>query len=281
SPSGEKIQLAGTWKVRFGLPLTAFSAVPKPINQEPNHPTVLFNAMIHPLLSYKIKGAIWYQGESNTGRAYQYRELLPLMISDWRNHFGYDFSFYIVQLANYTALQTEPVESAWAELREAQYLTTRLQNTGIANIIDVGEAGDIHPKNKQEVGRRLALAARAQTYHENIVYSGPVYKDYQMEKNQMRIRFDHTDGGLKTQNNEALKGFVIAGLDHQFHWADARIDGNDVIVSHPNITFPVAVRYAWADNPVCNLYNGAGLPAVSFRTDDWPGITSGITNQSK
>lgn len=274
-PNSEKINLAGTWKVKLGLPLAAFPAVPKPIYQEPNHATVLFNAMIHPLLSYKIKGAIWYQGESNTGRAYQYRELLPLMISDWRKHFGYDFPFYIVQLANYTALQTEPTESTWAELREAQFLTTRLYPTGIANSIDIGEANDIHPKNKQEVGRRLALAAQAQTYGKNIVYSGPVYEAYQIEKNQIRIRFQAAGGGLKTRNNEKPKGFTIAGLDHKFRWAEARIEGDEIVVWHPDIQFPVAVRYAWADNPVCNMYNESGLPAMPFRTDDWPGVTSG------
>ncbi|GHT72769.1 9-O-acetylesterase [Bacteroidia bacterium] len=275
APTGEKINLSGTWKFHMGLPLSAFPAVPKPINNEPNHVTVLYNAMIYPLLSYKIKGAIWYQGESNSGRACQYRELLPLMITDWRKHFGYDFPFYIVQLANYTALQTEPVESTWAELREAQYMTTHLKNTGIANIIDVGEADDIHPKNKQEVGRRLALSALAQTYNKNVVYSGPVYDGYRIEGNQIRLFFKHTDGGLKTRNGEDPKGFTIAGLDHQFRWAEARIAGNEIVVSHPDIAFPVAVRYAWADNPVCNLYNGAGLPAFSFRTDDWPGVTSG------
>jgi sialate O-acetylesterase len=268
-----KIALAGAWEVQLALSLTDFPAVPKRINGEPNHPSVLYNAMIYPIVPYKIKGAIWYQGEANTGRAIQYRELLPLMITDWRKSFGSDFPFYIVQLANYTALQTEPVESTWAELREAQYLTTHLDNTGIATIIDIGEANDIHPKNKQDVGNRLAFAARAKTYNEKIPYSGPVYDSYRIIDHQIRIKFQHTEGGLKTANNEVLQGFTIAGLDHRFRWAEAVIDGNEIVVSHPDIAFPVAVRYAWADNPICNLYNGTGLPAVPFRTDTWIGIT--------
>ena len=159
--------------------------------------------------------------------------------------------------------------------REAQTRTLHLENTGMAVTIDIGDAFDIHPKNKQEVGRRLALAARAQTYGEKIPYSGPMYDTYQMEGNKIRIYFKHTDGGLKTANNEIIKGFTIAGVDHKFHWADAVIEGNTIVVSSPAVAFPVAVRYAWADNPICNLYNGANLPASPFRTDDWPGITAG------
>ena len=250
--------------------------MPVNLSGEPNVPSFLFNAMLNPLIPYSIKGAIWYQGESNAGEAYQYRELLPLMITDWRNKWGYEFPFYTVQLAAFTALQTKPTESTWAELREAQTLTAQhLNKTGMAVTIDIGDAADIHPKNKLDVGKRLALAARAQTYGEKIPYSGPMYHFHKIEGNKIRIFLQHTNGGLKTANNEQLKGFTIAGVDHQFHWADAVIDGNTIVVSSPNVSFPIAVRYAWADNPICNLFNGAGLPASPFRTDDWQGITYG------
>ncbi|MDL2256908.1 9-O-acetylesterase [Bacteroidales bacterium OttesenSCG-928-I14] len=271
-----KINISGEWKLKTGLQLSAFPPVPKRLNGgEPNHPTVLYNAMIAPLVPYAIKGAIWYQGEANTGRAYQYRDLLPLMITDWRKQFNQDLSFYIVELANFTRLQTEPTESTWAELREAQQMATRLSNTGIACLIDIGEAENIHPRNKQDVGLRLALNARAKTYGEKMVYSGPVYDSYVVEGNTIRIRFKHTDGGLKTRNNEEVKGFTIAGPDHKFYWAKAVIEGDEIVVSSSEVGFPLAVRYAWADNPICNLYNGENLPALPFRTDDWQGITAG------
>lgn len=237
-----------------------------------NEPTALFNAMINPLVPFTIKGVIWYQGEYNAGRAYQYRSLLPLMINDWRTRWGYSFPFYIAQLANYMDTKAEPAPSEWAELREAQLRALNMENTGIAVLIDVGDAKDIHPKNKQEAGRRLALPARALTYGEQITYSGPIYRSYRIEGNKIRIFFDHADGGLKAADG-APKGFSIAGIDRVFHWATAVIDGNNVVVTCPEVSFPVAVRYAWADNPVCNLQNKAGLPASPFRTDDWPGIT--------
>ena len=271
----DAIPLAGDWKYQVSLNIKDIPQMPVNTANEPNIPGFLFNAMLNPLIPYSIKGAIWYQGEANTGQAYLYRELMPLMITDWRNRWGTDFPFYMVQLASFTAQQTAPVDATWAELREAQTRTLHLENTGMAVTIDIGDAFDIHPKNKQEVGRRLALAARAQTYGEKIPYSGPMYDTYQMEGNKIRIYFKHTDGGLKTANNEIIKGFTIAGVDHKFHWADAVIEGNTIVVSSPAVAFPVAVRYAWADNPICNLYNGANLPASPFRTDDWPGITAG------
>ena len=267
----DAVQLAGDWKYQISLNIKDIPQMPVNTANEPNVPSFLFNAMLNPLIPFAIKGAIWYQGEANTGQAYQYRELMPLMIKDW----GYDFPFYMVQLASFTAQQTAPVDATWAELREAQTQTLHLGNTGMAVTIDIGDAFDIHPKNKQEVGRRLALAARAQTYGEKIPYSGPMYDTYQIEGNKIRIYFKHTDGGLKTKNNEIPKGFTIAGVDHKFHWADAVIDGNSIVVSSPEVAFPIAVRYAWADNPICNLYNGADLPASPFRTDDWQGITYG------
>lgn len=272
----DAMPMAGDWKYQTSLSMKEIPQMPVNTATEPNVHSFLFNAMINPLIPYSIKGAIWYQGEGNTGHAYQYRELMPLLIEDWRNRWGYDFPFYMVQLASFTPQQNAPVESTWAELREAQTLTaSHLKNTGMAVIIDAGEAFDIHPKNKQAVGKRLALAARAKTYGETIPYSGPMYDTYEIEGNKIRLSFTHTDGSLKTKDNEALKGFTIAGVDHKFHWADAVIDGNTIVVSSPEVTLPVAVRYAWADYPIFNLYNGAGLPACPFRTDDWQGVTYG------
>ena len=275
SLSPEKsINLAGNWQYKIGFNLSEIPAAPVTWNN-PNQPTVLYNAMINPIVPFTIKGAIWYQGESNSDKAYQYRELFPLLIKDWRKQWKSGFPFYFVQLANYTTQLSEPSEAAWAELREAQLQTLHLENTGMAVSIDIGAAKDIHPKNKQEVGRRLSLIARAKTYNENIVFSGPIYDSYRIEGNSIRISFKYADKGLKTPNGEILKGFAIAGLDHVFHWADAVITGNEVVVSCKNVENPIAVRYAWAANPVCNLYNEANLPASPFRTDDWQGITYG------
>jgi sialate O-acetylesterase len=225
--------------------------------------------MIAPLKPFPIKGAIWYQGESNAGRPAQYRTLLPTMIKDWRAAFEVgDFPFYIVQLANYMDVRKEPVNSSWAELREAQFLTTKaLPNVGIGLAIDIGEAKDIHPRNKQEVGRRLALAALSNAYGQDIECSGPVFKAKEIQGNTIRLTFDHLGGGLVAKGSEKLEGFAIAGEDGKYVWADAVIEGDTVVVSSPKVEKPVEVRYAWADNPVCNLYNQVGLPAVPFRTN--------------
>lgn len=261
--------LAGTWKYQVAIDLKKQDKAPQSVSGNPNRPTVLYNAMIHPVIPYAIRGAIWYQGESNADRAYQYRELFPLMIRDWRIQWGHNFPFYFVQLANFMKRSNEPEESQWAELREAQLQTLQLENTGMAVSIDIGDADDIHPKNKQDVGSRLALNALAGTYGQEIVYSGPIFRSYQLEGNKIRINFSHTGKGLKSKDSPNLKGFAIAGPDHLFHWVDAIIDGNSIVVSSPEVRFPVAVRYAWADNPECNLYNEEGLPASPFRTDDW------------
>lgn len=240
----------------------------------PHHPAGLFNGMIAPIIPYAIRGAIWYQGESNAGRAYQYRELFPAMITDWRERWNQgDFPFLFVQLANFMERKEQPAESAWAELREAQSMTLELPETGQAVIIDIGEAGDIHPRNKQDVGKRLALAAMKVAYDkEDVVYSGPVLKGAEFEDGKAILTFDHVGGGLEAKGN-ALKGFAVAGEDRVFKWADAEIDGDKVIVSSDEVKEPVAVRYAWADNPEATLYNAEGLPASPFRTDDWKGIT--------
>jgi len=240
----------------------------------PYSPGGLYNGMISPLIKYRIKGAIWYQGENNTYRAYQYRKLFPAMIRNWHSDWEQgDFPFLFVQLANYKAVNPEPSESDWAELREAQLKTLELPNTGMAVIIDIGEANDIHPKNKQDVGKRLALWALAKTYEKDIVYSGPVYKFMDVEGGRIILHFEHIGGGLTIAGNEKLKGFAVAGEDRRFVWADAEIHGDTVVVSSQRVLNPVAVRYGWADNPQCNLYNKEGLPATPFRTDEWPGIT--------
>lgn len=241
----------------------------------PYSPTGLYNGMIVPILPYGIRGAIWYQGESNAWRAYQYRTLFPAMIKNWRDawHQG-DFPFLFVQLANYMQPEPQPVESDWAELREAQLMTlSSVPNTGMAVTIDIGEP-DIHPKNKQDVGKRLALWALAKTYGKDIVYSGPIYKSMKVDGNKAVLAFDDIGGGLVAKG-DSLKGFAIAGADRKFVWADAKIEGDTIIVSSDKVAAPVSVRYAWAINPVCNLYNKEGLPATPFRTDTWPGVTDG------
>ncbi|WP_455611135.1 sialate O-acetylesterase, partial [Bacteroides sp.] len=273
SANGEQISLAGEWKYQVAADARKEGMPPKDMSENPNLPTSLYNAMIHPLVPYGIRGAIWYQGENNASRAYQYRELFPLVIENWRKDWGKDFPFYFVQLANFKPVSPEPVDSDWAELREAQTRTLSVANTGMAVIIDKGEANDIHPKDKQAVGHRLALIARAKTYGEQISYSGPMYHSYEVDGDKIILSFDHTEGGLKSGDGKALQGFSIAGRDHKFYWAKAEIQGDKIVVSSPEVLYPVAVRYGWADNPVCNLYNGAGLPASPFRTDDWKGVT--------
>lgn len=269
----QQISLSGDWKYQVAADIRKVGKLPMNSWADPNLPTSLYNAMIHPLVPYSIRGAIWYQGENNASRAYQYRELFPLMIENWRQDWGKDFPFYFVQLANYMPILPQPMESDWAELREAQLRTLNVDNTGMAVIIDKGDANDIHPKDKQAVGHRLALIARAKTYGENIPYSGPIYRSHKVMGNKIVISLDHVEGGLKSGDGGELKGFAIAGRDHKFYWAKAEIEGDKIVVSAPEVTYPVAVRYAWANNPVCNLYNGAGLPASPFRTDDWRGVT--------
>jgi len=230
--------------------------------------------MIAPITPFAIRGAIWYQGESNAGRAYQYRTLFPLMIRNWRNAWGEgDFPFYFVQLANWQPIKPDPGESEWAELREAQTITLKEPQTGMAVIIDIGDTNDIHPRNKTDVGHRLALWALANTYGQKMEYSGPLFSSFSTEGDKVRVKFTHTAGGLKTSDGSAPKGFAIAGEDHKFVWADAQISGDSIVLSSKDVAKPVAVRYAWADNPVTNLYNKIDLPASPFRTDDWPGVT--------
>lgn len=275
----ERINLAGGWDYKVELALEpkrpdwgSRPQAPGPNNQ--NSPNVLYNAMIAPLTPYAIRGAIWYQGESNASRAYQYRTLFPLMIRDWRRAWAEgDFPFYYVQLANWQPAKAEPDESEWAELREAQTMTLHEPRTGMAVIIDIGDANDIHPRNKLDVGHRLAVWALADTYHQKVEASGPLFDSYSIEGDKVRLRFKHSVG-LQTADGGPPKGFAIAGADRKFYWAEARIDGDTIIVSNQNVPKPMAVRYAWADNPATNLYNRANLPASPFRTDDWKGVTA-------
>lgn len=272
APDALPLSLAGSWKYRPGVDIADLPEAPLHPG-DPYRPSVLFNAMVHPLVPYTIRGVLWYQGEANTWRSYQYRELLPLMIRDWRKRWNSDFPFYIVQISAFMDRNQEPGESDWAELREAQLKTLNLENTALAVTIDIGDAKDIHPKNKQEVGRRLSLIARNRAYGENIEYSGPLYESCRLEGDTIRIRFSHAASGLATPGNTPVTGFTIAGSDHRFYYAEAKIEGEEIIVYHPQVRHPVAVRYAWANNPECNLYNKAGLPASPFRTDDWDGLT--------
>jgi sialate O-acetylesterase len=230
--------------------------------------------MIAPLLPYPFRGVLWYQGESNALKAQQYRLLLTDLIQSWRaaSH-RKDMQFLIVQLPNHGAIPSQPTESAWAELREAQLLTVKqIPGTGLAVTIDVGDPKDVHPHRKAEVGERLALWALGSTYKKPIVFSGPLYDSMAIEGNKVRIRFLHTGSGMEAKGGP-LQGFSIAGSDRQFHWASAVIEGDSILVSSPKVVAPVAVRYAWADSPECNLFNIEGLPASPYRTDDWPGIT--------
>lgn len=242
---------------------------------QPWKPSELYNGMIAPLIPYAFKGAIWYQGESNAGRAEQYRTLFPDMIRCWRRDWAQnDFPFLLVQLAPFKPVKDQPDESDWAELREAQLLATKvLPKVGMAVITDVGDPKDIHPAKKQPVGERLALAARAIAYGEKITFSGPMYRSLKIEGNKAILRFDHVGRGLEARDG-ALKGFAVCGADRKFVWANAEIVGDTVVVSSPQVAQPVAVRYGWADCPVVNLWNKDGLPASPFRTDDFPMITA-------
>jgi sialate O-acetylesterase len=242
-----------------------------------DYPDLLFNAMINPLIPFGIRGAIWYQGEANADRAYQYKDAFPLMIRDWRAHWNQgNFPFYFVQLASFNAANGESNKgSSWAELREAQTRTLSLPATGMAVAIDIGESNDIHPKNKQDVGKRLSAIALDNIYGLPMEFSGPVYESMGIQGNKVILKFTHTGTGLLVKDRYGyIRGFEIAGQDHQFHYAKAFLQNNQVIVYSDEVQAPSAVRYAWADDAGdANLYNQEGFPAIPFRTDQWKGFT--------
>jgi sialate O-acetylesterase len=240
-----------------------------------SRPGNIYNGVLKPTIGYGIRGVIWYQGETNVGRAYQYRDLFPLLIKSWRDEWGQgDFSFYWVQLADFLPEVPEPRESSWAELREAQTMTMKLPKTGEAVIIDVGDGHDIHPTNKQDVANRLARWALARDYGVKIAAQSPTYEAMEKHGDKIVLKFKEVGRGLKTADIAEARGFAIAGSDHHFVRANAKIIGPAAIeVWSDKVSDPEAVRYAWADNPVCNLYSAEGLPLTPFRTDDFPAVT--------
>jgi sialate O-acetylesterase len=262
---GQDIPLAATWQYRLAANYAQIPPFPSTIANNPNFPTTLYNGMISPLQQFPIKGALWYQGESNAGNPQQYRTLLPTMINDWRTGWNEgNFPFLIVQLAGW-----QPGGPSWAELRQAQWLTAQnVPNTGIVTAIDVGDQSNIHPTDKQDVGMRLALVAEAMAYGQKVSYSGPVYKSATTDNETMKVSFTQTDGGLTSKDGAPLAGFEIAGADGKFVAATATTDGKDVVVSSPDVPSPVAVQYDWSAYPGGNLYNKAGLPAFPFKSDE-------------
>jgi sialate O-acetylesterase len=273
---GEAILLAGDWPYRVGMDAGEHPDVRRAVRVT-DTPSALYNAMIAPLVPYGLRGFIWYQGESNADRAEEYRTLFPAMIQDWRASWragGSDAPkpFYFVQLAAWYPEQTEPVEdTSWPLLREAQAEALALDETGMVVTLDVGDAGDIHPRDKHSVGRRLARHALAGTYgRDGIATSGPVYAGHEVEGRALRVRFDHAERGLRARGGDSgsdLRGFALAGSDGVWHWAEAEIDGGDVVLTSEAVELPVAARYAWAMNPVGNLVGTDDLPAAPFRTD--------------
>jgi len=273
------MRLAGKWRYKTGRRIDARSFIkPFVINADVfTAPSNLYNANIAPLKTLAVKGFIWYQGEANTARAAEYKSLLPAFIKDWRKQFGQgDLPFLMVQLANYGAASPTPAESEWAELREAQASALTLPATGIAAAIDIGEANNIHPHNKQDVGKRLALAALKKAYGINSIHLSPAYHHHAIDSGRVVIHFG---SGAEVQTRDPhgyVKGFSIAGPDRKFYWAQAYVRRNTIVVYHPGIKTPVAVRYAWANNPgTLDLYNPQGLPVLPFRTDNWEGVTGG------
>jgi len=265
---GKRISLAGDWKYRIGLSLKGFPPAPVSPIQSSSYPTVLFNAMVKPWTAFPIKGVIWYQGEANVGRSEQYEDLFPALITDWRRQWRSDFPFYFVQLANFMESKEIQPDSEWAALREAQTKALKLDQVGMAVTIDIGLADDIHPKNKQEVGRRLALVALVGSYGKNVSGSAPVFRNYRIKGDKMELDFGQKQDGFQIKGT-TLKGFTIAGPDRVFYPAEAMVQNGKIIVFSPEVSIPLAARYGWADNPDCNLYGENGLPVAPFRTDCW------------
>ncbi|GAB3540222.1 sialate O-acetylesterase [Spirosoma fluminis] len=266
----QRISLADNWQM-----MPAFAEKHEYTRFMNNVGVSIYNAMIAPLVPFAMRGVLWYQGETNAGRSYQYRQTFPLLINDWRQKWNREFPFYFVQLSSFGANQSSNQGSGWAELREAQTMTLSLPETAMAVTIDVGNPKDIHPTNKQDVGHRLAVNALKLNYGQNINYSSPLYESVQFDGGRAIVTFKHVANGLTVKDKYGyLKGFEIAGEDKVFHYAQATIQGNRVVVSHPDVPKPVTVRYAWADAPEdANLVNSEGFPASPFRTDSWPAVT--------
>ncbi len=268
------IPLAGKWKGQLSVDARPPHPLPIAYENWPVMPTVLYEGMLVPLAPLSITGALWYQGEQNSERGFQYRRLLPVMIADWRKLFAQgDIPFYIVSLPAFAHRSDTPVDDAWAETRESQALTAAsVPNSCLAVTIDTGDPDNLHPKDKEPVGERLALCALAKHYRKRVVYSGPTLASVKRLPGSIRLRFANANGGL-FMKGPTLQTFQIAGDDRKWHWADARVKGNTVVVSSPSVPNPKEVRYAWQSNPATTLFNRAGLPAGPFRTDNWPGMT--------
>jgi len=275
---GTAIPLAGEWKAKVAVDGHSSTPFPPGYESVVSMVSVLHNGMLAPVAGLAITGAIWYQGESNAERAVQYQKLLPAMIADWRKLFGQgDFPFYIVSLPAYMHRKDAPGDDSWAEMREAQALVAKsVPHSCLAVTIDTGDADNIHPIDKKEVGDRLALCALGEHYGSKIPYIGPTLSSVERLPGALKLHFDHTDGGLAAKGEKPAE-FAIAGDDRKWYWADARIEGDAVVVSSQSVPDPKAVRYAWQANPAATLFNGAGLPAAPFRTDNWPEITEGKT----
>jgi len=275
---GTTIPLAGEWKAKLSVDARPPQSLPIAYENWPVMPSVLYEGMLVPIAPLSITGAIWYQGEQNSPRGFQYRRILPAMIADWRLLFDQgDFPFYIVSLPAFTKRSPVPVDGDdWTETRESQAIAAAtVPNSCLAVTIDTGDPDNIHAKEKQPVGDRLALCALAKYYGKRVVYSGPTLQSVERLPDSMRLHFAHTDGGLVVKG-EKLEEFSVAGDDRKWAWADARIEGDTVVVSSPSVANPTQVRYAWQSNPAATLFNGAGLPAAPFRTDNWPGKTEGV-----
>src|SRR5271157_566412 len=270
------IPLAGKWKGQLSVDARPPHPLPIAYENWPVMPSVLYEGMLAPIAPLSITGALWYQGEQNSERGFQYRRILPAMIEDWRKLFGQgDFPFYIVSLPTFRQRSATPIDDTWAETRESQAFTAAIvRNSCLAVTIDTGDPDNLHAKDKQPVGERLALCALAKQYGEKVVYSGPTLTTVERLPGSIRLHFANTDGGLIVKGGK-LEEFAIAGEDRKWYWADAGIEGDTVVVSSPSVPNPKEVRYAWQSNPAATLFNGAGLPAGPFRTDTWPGITEG------
>jgi len=268
------IPLAGRWKGQLSVDARPPHLLPMGYENWPVMPTVLYEGMLKPIAPLSISGALWYQGERNSERGYHYRKLLPAMIADWRRLFAQgDFPFYIVSLPAFKHRSATPVDDAWAETRESQAVAAAsVPNSCLAVTIDTGDADNIHPQDKLPVGERLARCALANYYGKHVVFSGPILASVERLPGAIRLHFDHTDGGLIAKGAK-LEEFSIAGEDQKWFWADARIEGDTIVVSSPSVPKPQEVRYAWQANPAATVFNWAGLPAAPFRTDHWPGIT--------